>query len=118
LRFFRERESSAYLKHEPSWTWDDWYETFPAEACNLPKEWRPGVFRRFHASDLKAPDRQVIAAAIPPQFILGAIKISDGARFLPHIRPNRRRGETLSSKLWRLTHQIRSQYTGSPVMLD
>jgi hypothetical protein len=29
------------------------------------------------------PDRQVIAAAIPPEFIVGAIKISDEARFLP-----------------------------------
>ncbi len=39
LRFFRERESSAYLRREPSWRWDDWYEVFPAEACDLPKEW-------------------------------------------------------------------------------
>ena len=118
LRFFRERESSAYLKRAPSWTWDDWYKVFPAEACDLPKEWRPGVFRRFSAADLKLPDRQVIATAIPPEYIIGAIKISDGARFLPHIRPSRRSGETLSSKLWRLTHQIRSQYAGSPVVLD
>src|SRR5262249_37994055 len=116
LLFFRECESSAYLRREPSWTWDDWYETFPAEVCDLPKEWRPGIFRRFGSVDLKLPDRQVIAAAIPPEFILGVIKISDGARFLPHIRPNRRSGETLSSKLWRLAHQIRSQYTGSPVV--
>lgn len=118
LRFFRQRESSAYLKREPSWTWDDWYEAFPAEVCALPKEWRPGAFRRFSAADLKLPDRQIICAAIPPECILGAIKISDGARFLTHIRPNRRSGETLSSKLWRLTHQIRSQYAGSPVVLD
>jgi hypothetical protein len=106
------------LKREPAWIWDDWYEAFPAEKCVLPKEWRPGVFRRFSAADLKLPDRQVIAAAIPLEYIIGAIKISDGARFLPHIRPNRRSGETLSSKLWRLTHQIRSQYAGSPVILD
>jgi hypothetical protein len=51
LRFFRERESSAYLRREPSWTWDDWYETFPAEACALPKEWQPGYFTRFSTSD-------------------------------------------------------------------
>jgi hypothetical protein len=118
LRFFREHESSTYLKREPSWTWDDWYEAFPAEACALPKEWRPGVYRHFSAADLRLPDRQVIAGAIPPEFIIGAIKISDGARFLPHIRPGRRSGETLSSKLWRLTHQIRAQYAGAPVILD
>jgi hypothetical protein len=118
LRFFRERESSAQLRREPSWTWGDWYETFPAEACALPKEWQPGYFTRFSTSDLKLPDRQVITAAIPPEFIIGAIKISDGARFLPHIRPGRRSGETLSSKLWRLTHQIRVQYAGAPVVLD
>jgi hypothetical protein len=118
LRFFRERESSAYLRREPSWTWGDWYETFPAEACALPKEWRPGACRRFSAADLKLPDRQVITAAIPPEFIIGAIKISDGVRFLPHIRLGRRSGETLSSKLWRLTHQMRSQYAGAPVILD
>jgi hypothetical protein len=117
-RFFHKRESSAYLRREPSWTWEDWYKAFPAEACALPKEWRPGVFRTFSAADLKLPDRQVISAAIPPEYIIGAIKISDGARFLTHIRPNRRSGETLSSKLWRLTHQIRSQYAGSPVILD
>jgi hypothetical protein len=118
LRFFREHESSSYLRREPSWSWDDWYEAFPSEACDLPKEWRPNHFRRFSAADLKLPDRQVIAAAIPLEYIIGAIKISDGARFLPHIRPSRRSGETLSSKLWRLTHQLRSQYAGSPVVLD
>jgi hypothetical protein len=117
-RFFHERESSAYLRREPSWTWEDWYKAFPAEKCDLPKEWRPGVFRRFSAADLKLPDRQVIAAAIPCEYVIGAIKISDGARFLPHIRPNRRSGETLSSKLWRLALQIRSQYAGSPVVID
>jgi hypothetical protein len=118
LRFFCERESSAYLRRAPSWTWDDWYEAFPAAACDLPKEWRTGTFRHFSSADLKLPDRQVISAAIPPPFIIGAIKISDGTRFVPHVRPSRRSGETLSSKLWRLTHRIRSQYAGTPVILD
>jgi len=64
------------------------------------------------------PDRQVITAAIPREHIIDVIKISDGVRFLPHIHPNRRSGETLPSKLWRLTHQIRAQYADTPVILD
>ena len=119
LRFFRERESSAYLKREPSWTWDDWYEAFPAEACGSTER----VAARMLSDSSTPPisNCQIVKSS-PPQFhlefIIGAIKISDGARFLPHIRPDRRSGETLSSKLWRLTHQIHSQYAGSPVILD
>jgi hypothetical protein len=64
------------------------------------------------------PDRQVIAAAIPPSHIIGAIKVSDGARLLPHVRPNRRTGETLTSKLWSLTHKIRASYSGTRIILD
>src|SRR5262249_52607426 len=118
LSFFRQRESSRKYLGEPLWTWDEWYTQFPAERCTLPNVWQPRYCRQCTAADLRLPDRQVIAAAIPQQYIIGAIKISDGARFLPHVRPNRHTGETLSSKLWRLTHEIRGHYTGTPIILD
>ncbi len=118
LRFFRQRESSRKHIGEPLWTWDEWYTQFPAERCTLPSVWQPRYCRRFTAADLKLPDRQVIADAIPPSRIIGAIKISDGARLLPHVRPNRRNGETLTSTLWTLTHQLRARYAGTPVILD
>jgi hypothetical protein len=64
------------------------------------------------------PDRQVIAAAIPLPYIIGAIKISGGTRLLPRLRPNRRRGETLTCRLWTLAHSLRAQYIGILVILD
>lgn len=118
VRFFCDGESPQKHTPESPWTWDDWYEHFPGANCTLAPAWLPGYCRSFSAADLKLPDRQVIAAAIPPSHIIGAIKISDGARLLPHVRPNRRNGETLISKLWTLTHQIRARYAGTPVILD
>lgn len=118
LRFFRQRESSRKPSGEPLWSWDEWYTQFPADRCTLPNVWQPRYCRQFTMADLKLPDRQVIAAAIPPKFIIGAIKISDGERLVPRVRPSRRNGETLASKLWGLTHEIRAQYSGTPIILD
>jgi hypothetical protein len=118
VRFFCDGESPQKHTPESPWTWDDWYEHFPSANCTLAPAWLPGYCRSFSAADLKLPDRQVIAGAIPPSHIIGAIKISDGARLLPHVRPNRRNGETLASRLWTLTHQLRARYAGTPVILD
>lgn len=117
-RYFRERECSDKTPREASWTWEQWYAEFPAERCALPHAWQPGYCRRFSASDLTRPDCQVIAAAIPAAYLLGAIKISDGARLVPRLRPHRRRGETLASKLWMLTHELRARYAGTSIVLD
>jgi hypothetical protein len=117
-RFFRTHESSQKSPREASWTWDQWYASFPASHCALAPAWQPGYCRHFGAADLKQPDRQVIADAIPARYIIGVIKISDGARILPHLRPSRRKGETLASKLWTLAHALRAQYTGAPLVID
>jgi hypothetical protein len=70
------------------------------------------------AAELTLPDRQVITAAIPRRYIIGAIKISDGARLVPHLRPNRRRGEILAAMLWPGILSLRARYAGTPVVLD
>ncbi len=118
LSFFRTHEASGTYQRETSWTWEQWYAHFPAERCTLPHAWHPGFDQHFSAADLKRPDCQVITAAIPPRYILGAIKISDGVRLVPHLRPNRRTGETLAAKLWKLAHTLRARYAGTPVLLD
>jgi hypothetical protein len=116
--FFRTHESPRRSSREESWTWEQWYARFPAERCALSSAWRPGYCQRFSAADLKRPDRQVIADAIPLPYVLGAIKITDGARLLAHLRPNRRKGETLAAKLWTLAHALRAQYAGTPVLIE
>ncbi|HEX9411937.1 MAG TPA: hypothetical protein VF916_00395 [Ktedonobacterales bacterium] len=118
LGFFRTQEASRKSPREASWTWDQWYAHFPVERCTLPHTWHPRYCQRFGATDLKQPDRQVIAGAIPLPYILGAVKISDGVRLIPHLRPNRRKGETLAAKLWALVHALRAQYAGTPVLVD
>lgn len=116
--FFRAHESSHGSPREASWTWEQWYARFPAERCALTDAWRPGYCQRFSAADLKRPDCQVISDEIPLPYILGAIKISDGARLLSYLRPNRRKGETLAAKLWALAHALRAQYVGTPVLIE
>jgi hypothetical protein len=118
LTFFRTEEASDRSTPEPSWSWGQWYEAFPADRCAIPRLWRPGYGQRFDAADLKLPDRQVMAEAIPTKYVLGAIKIYGGHRLVKDVRPGRRKGETLSSKLWTLVHTLRSQYAGIPIVLD
>jgi hypothetical protein len=117
-RFFRLHELSGKSPRDASWTWEQWYAEFSVERCVLPHAWHPGYCRQYHIDDLTRPDQQVIADSIPLPYVLGAIKISDGARLLPHVRPNRRRGETLTAKLWATTHELRARYVGDPVLLE
>ncbi len=116
--FFREHENSGAAPRAAPWSWEQWYKRFPAARCRGPHVWRPNYGQRIDAAALKVPDRQVIADAIPPRYILGAIKITDGARFLPSLRPNRRLGETLATKLWTRVQTLRAQYKGSPILMD
>ena len=102
--------------HPRTWTWQQWYHSFPAERCNLPNLWRPTYGRDFTPHDLKQPDWQVLTAAIPRAYLLGAIKLSDGDKLLPQVRPNRLRGETLSARLWQRVHELRSSYQGQPLV--
>jgi hypothetical protein len=116
--FFREHEDSNAAPRSAQWTWEQWYERFPAARVRGPHVWRPNYGQQVDDAALKVPDRQVIAGAIPPRYILGAIKLTDGARFLPSLRPNRRTGETLAAKLWTRVHTLRAQYKGSPILMD
>jgi hypothetical protein len=118
LRFFRTQEAAGKSLREAPWTWEQWYADFPAERCVLPHTWHPGYGQRFGARDLKQPDRQVIAGPIPVRYILGAIKLSDGVRLVPRVRPSRRKGETLAANLWGLAHTLRTQYSGTPVLVE
>lgn len=102
--------------HARKWTWEQWYRAFPAERCDLPNLWQPTYGRDFSARDLLQPDWQVITEAIPRAYLLGAIKLSDGEKLLPQVRPNRRRGETLSARLWQIVHEMRAGYQGQPLV--
>lgn len=113
-RFFVEHETG----HTAPWEWDLWHTAFPNLGRGVPPVWRPGYGRTFVARDLKQPDRQVLADAIPAHYIVGAIRVSDGVRLAPRVRPNRQRGETLVSILHRLALDLRTSYRGTPRILD
>jgi hypothetical protein len=106
-----------WLERDPTWTWPQWYRAFPAERCALPNLWRPSYGREFSERSLKKPDRQALAGPIPRDYILGAIRLSDGEKLLPHLRPNRRQGDTLSTHLWHLAHELRARYQGKPLLV-
>jgi hypothetical protein len=114
---FAEAEVQRFWQgHARGWTWEQWYRAFPAERCDLPRIWHPTYGRDFSARDLLQPDWQVITEAIPRSYVLGAIKLSDGEKLLPQVRPNRRRGETLNARLWRVIHEMRASYQGEPLV--
>lgn len=113
-RFFLEHETG----HTDPWEWDAWYTAFPNIESGVPAVWRPGYGRDFTPGDLKRPDRQVLVDAVPARSIVGAIRLSDGVRLAPRVRPNRRRGETLASVLHRLALDLRTSYRGTPLILD
>lgn len=112
LAFFYTHEGAG-----KRWKWEQWYRAFPEEDCNLPRIWRSGYGRDFLEIDLKRPDQQVIVSHLPAKYILGAIQLSDGQKFLSSIRPGKRKGEVLSTKLWRIAHELRAQYAGKPLVL-
>ncbi|MGB0389321.1 MAG: hypothetical protein ACPGWR_31245, partial [Ardenticatenaceae bacterium] len=49
---------------------------------------------RDYEKELRHADMQVLTTSIPAEYIIAVIKISDNQRLLPHIRPNKKRGET------------------------
>ncbi len=114
---FAQRDILRFFQTHPSWNWDDWYAAFPAQECDLPRLWHPDYGRHFDMQDLKSADNQLILSALPPRYILGAIKVSDGVKLLPHLRPDRKKGEKLSSRLWQRAYALRSQYSGKPLII-
>jgi hypothetical protein len=114
---FEERDILRFFRTHSPWNWDDWYAAFPAQECDLPRLWHPDYGRHFTLQDLKNDDNQLIFSAIPARYILGAIKVSDGVKLLPYLRPDRKKGEKLSSRLWQRAYALRAQYTGRPVII-
>lgn len=106
-----------WLERDPTWTWPQWYRAFPAGQCALPNLWRPTYGREFSEHSLKQPDQQALAGPIPRDYILGAIRLSDGEKLLPHLRPKRRQGDTLGTRLWHLAHELRTRYQGKPLLV-
>ncbi|WP_436772687.1 hypothetical protein [Yinghuangia sp. YIM S09857] len=102
-RFFLLRECAA-----PPWTWRDWYAEFPRQAPGLPRAWTAdhAVPAPVVPAALRQPDSQVRASHLPPDLIVGAIQVTDGRRLL--FRPDRRRGQTLTSLLWREAYRLRA----------
>ncbi len=108
------------LLNETTWQWSDWYVAFPAQAPGLPQYWTaaPLTPQEVTSPQLRQPDTQVHASAIPAQYILGAIPVTDGRRLVPRLRPSRSRGQTLESLLWREVHRLRARYDGKPILLS
>ncbi|MGB0384533.1 MAG: hypothetical protein ACPGWR_06885 [Ardenticatenaceae bacterium] len=121
----RQRFFARYESYAINWDWTTWYEDFPPDWSTLPAVWHPafGQFgldldHRDYEKELRHADMQVLTTSIPAEYIIAVIKISDNQRLLRHIRPNKKRGETLLGKLWQLTHQARKQFDGEPIIYD
>ena len=112
LAFFYTHEGARKI-----WTWEQWYRAFPEKDCHLPRVWRSDYGRDFLEIDLKRPDQQVIISHLPATYILGAIQLSNGQKLLSSIRPGKRKGEVLNTKLWRMAHELRAHYAGKPLVL-
>jgi len=113
LKEYYLRESKGLL-----WQWNDWYRYFPASECDLPAVWQPGYGKEFNLEDIRNHDMHVITKEIPPDYILGAIKITDGRRFLPGIKPLKKQGITMESNIWKMVHFIRDEFSGKPILID
>jgi hypothetical protein len=111
----RDRVEQFFLQYESvtsPWTWQDWYTAFPNQAPGLPRAWTADYDRPAPVTPdvLRRPDSQVHALRIPAHLIIGTIQVTDGRRLVPDLRPDRRRGETLPSLLWRKAHQLHKRH--------
>ena len=113
LKEYYLRESKGLL-----WQWKDWYRHFPASECDLPAVWQPGYGKEFNLEDIRNHDMHVITKEIPPDYILGAIKITDGRRFLPGIKPSKKQGITMESNIWKMVHFMRDEFSGKPILIE
>jgi len=88
----------------------------PLDADALPPSWSPDFGRRWAEIDVRAADVQVVCDAIAPEHVVGALRLSSGARLRAWARP--RRGETLAAKLWHAAAVVRARHRGSMVLYD
>ncbi|TDC80406.1 hypothetical protein [Streptomyces hainanensis] len=104
-RFLRRREGGT-----SPWTWRDWYAAFPEQTPGLPRAWTADHDRPAPVTPeaLRAPDSQVNTTHVPARLVVGTIQVTDGRRLVPGLRPDRRRGETLSSLLRRRARALRA----------
>lgn len=98
----------AWLERAPMRTgFPELRRQFPPEEGRLPPVWRQEFFVRDTRPLWREADVQLLCDVIPPEHILGAIPVSQNRRLRQELRPNRRRGETLESKLWAAAHALR-----------
>ena len=86
---------------------------FPPDEARLPLVWRADFPQREDRALWREADVQLLCAPIPPEHIVGAIPLSENRRLRPELRPDRRRGETLESRLWEAVWALkRAQESG------
>ncbi len=114
-----------YFQHHFLFTWQDFQRQFPPDQAKLPEVWRDdftdlplhrngAVPRNWHREDM-----QFLCEAIAPRYLVGAIEVCRHRRICKDLRPNRRRGQTLGSLLWKRIYALKRQRKakGKPVVL-
>ncbi|MFT3768185.1 MAG: hypothetical protein QM820_22265 [Minicystis sp.] len=103
-------------------TWGRLLAQTPIDEQALPAPWRTD-FGRGRAedgkpgdADLRARDVQLVCDPIPPERIVGALRIAAGARLRPWARPSR--GETLEGRLWHAARALAARRKGTAVIYD
>jgi hypothetical protein len=85
--------------------WYDLARLLPPPRDRVPRTFWPDFATGFDAALLREPDVQVLTGPIPPRFIVGAIRVTDGHRIRRELRPER--GRTLEANLWSWIHELR-----------
>jgi hypothetical protein len=88
----------------------------PPPRDRVPLVLRPDFLAGYEPSLLREPDVQVMTGSIPPELLVGALRITENNRIRADLRPDRGRGETLPGKLWSAIHAMRRARGAHPII--
>lgn len=88
--------------------WHELLSRLPPPRDSVPRTLWPDFATGAHsAALLTEPDVQVLCKPVPPGWLRGAIRVTDGGRIRAELRPDRAAGTTLEGNLWRMVHGLR-----------
>lgn len=87
--------------------WGRLQELLPPPRDKVPAPLRGDFLKSGLPEVLREGDVQVMTGAIPAEYIVGALPVTEGSRIREELRPDRERGETLQGKIWAAVHELR-----------
>lgn len=88
----------------------------PLDPARLPAPWRPGFGRTWREEDLRGPDVQLVCDAIPPEHVVGALRLAAGPKLRPWARPTK--AAPLAQRLWRGARALRAASSRPDTIYD